>query len=91
MTRLYENFPNELDGARVLLYAVLENPETLYYTDGSVWCEIYYYAVCKYEKYKYFYLFECTKDFSVEADSAWESIEECKNEVKNRNIKWILK
>ena len=84
-------FPDELDGAKVLCYAELETPETLYYTDGDIWCKIYYYAICKYEKYDSYYLFGCTEDFSVESDDAFESVEECKSAFSEKNLNWILK
>ena len=84
-------FPDELDGAKVVCYAELKTPETLYYADGKPWCEIYYYAVCKREKDSGYYLFGCTKDFFVENDSLWKSIEECKNAICKENLTWISK
>ncbi|MBQ8447645.1 MAG: hypothetical protein IJX27_01780 [Clostridia bacterium] len=84
-------FPNYLDEAKVISDAELETPETLYYTDGDIWCKIYYYAICKYEKYDSYYLFGCTEDFSVESDDAFESVEECKSAFSEKNLNWILK
>ena len=84
--------PNRVRIAFVTLsYAELETPETLYYTDGSIWCKIYYYAICKYEKGGRYYLFGCTEDFSVESDSLWESADKCKNEISEKNLNWISK
>ncbi len=84
-------FPDELDGAKVLFWARLPEKETLYYTDGRVWSEIEYYAICKYEKDKSYYLFKCDSCFEVESDSLFDSVEECKNAFDRKKMAWISK
>jgi hypothetical protein len=84
-------FPDELDGAKVICYAELETPEALYCADGALWCEIYYYAICRYEKHGGYYVFGCTQDFSVESDDVFDSLEECKSAFLEKKLNWILK
>ncbi len=83
--------PDELDGAKVLLWSRLPEKETLYYSDGRVWAEIEYYAICKYEKDNGYYLFKCDARFEVQSDSIFDSVEECKNAFYNGNLIWISK
>jgi len=84
-------FPDELDGAKVLFWARLPEKETLYYTDGRVWAEIGYYAICKYEKDKSYYLFKCDACLEVQSDSIFDSEEECKNAFDREKLIWISK
>ena len=86
-------FPDRLDNASVLFYTAKGQYGKMYYTNGDVASEYSYLAICKYENCDGYYLFKCNQDYEVEADSLWDSIDECMRIAQTgceyKTIEWI--
>ncbi|WP_061247683.1 hypothetical protein [Leptospira noguchii] len=86
--------PAYLDGVKVLLWDWSDGQPFgyLYYTHGTITSEIFGLAICQYEGSKEVYRFSCNKDWEVEQDSDYNTIEDAiKNlpdQYKNISIEW---
>ncbi|WP_017851146.1 hypothetical protein [Leptospira interrogans] len=86
--------PEYLDGAKVLLWDWSDDQPFgyVYYTHGAIASEIFGLAICQYEISKKVYRFSCNKDWEVEQDSDYDTIEDAiknsPNQYKNILIKW---
>lgn len=82
--------PEYLDGAKVLLWDWSDSQLFGYvdYTHGAIASEIFGLAICP----KKIYRFSCNKDWEVEQDSDYDTIEDAiksyPNQYKNILIKW---
>ena len=66
-----ERPPPELDGARVLRWAISERGAFQYNGDTAVAAM----AICQYAGETEFYLFDCAADWTVVGDMTYESID----------------
>ncbi len=85
--------PQELDGAKVLLWAILgeENEKTgavRLYADGQEQTKFSGLALAQYEKNQNsgVYLFYCNQEWEVENDSLYGDLEEAKSEAERQFI-----
>ena len=77
-------FPKYLDGAKALFYSNKNEYGNILYTDGSIYAEIQYYAICRYESDSILYLFSCDSKFNVVGDIDCATLEDCKEIAKNK-------
>lgn len=92
--------PQEIDGAKVLLWAwsgktpfgivKYECEEK----DGQIAAEIFGLAICQYEKSAKIYRFSCDKNWETEQDADYDSVKEAKeylpDQYKNVKAEWIV-
>ena len=79
--------PANLDGAQVLLYAIIDQRhrptgKTLHRIGGEVMPPASGLAVCRYEKDTGFYLFYCDGAWRVLTDTWHESVEDARNQAE---------
>jgi elongation factor Tu len=82
---------SELDGAEILAISELGSYGHINIGDTNETIEIAYLAICRYRDSDTVYLFLCDKDFSVEGDLDFESIEkalENANARSKNHVKW---
>lgn len=87
-------FPEELDGAKVLYFTPKDDYGVMHYDTGGVAAHFKYLAICKYDNSDGYYLFCCNENKEVEADSLWDSVNECMGVANcsyGGNILWIKK
>jgi hypothetical protein len=82
---------SELGGAEIIAISELGEYGHIIIDDTSETIDVAYLAICKYKNSDTVYLFLCDKNFSVENDWDFESIEEALKNANTRsikNIKW---
>lgn len=76
-------FPDELDGAKVIMHTPEGDYGSLPSWDGKGSERCVFVAICKYDNEDSYYLFHCNADFEVLSDSSWFSVEECQQIASN--------
>lgn len=86
--------PAQLDGADVLYWAWSEDEPfgCIPYTDGDIAAVIHGLAVCRYEDSGKVYQFRCNREWDVEGDSDYDSVDDAKQNIpdqyRNAAIQW---
>lgn len=87
--------PKKIDHAIVLEYAWSDIPfGAIKYSDSDkIAAEIHGFLICKYDNSDRYYRFSCNKNWEVENDAAYDSIEQAKNSINENqynleNLHW---
>lgn len=83
-------FPEQLNGAIVLMYTPKGNYGVVEYETGKTYDTLCYYAIAKYDGDSSYYLFGCNSNFDVISDYLCDSIDDCQNTVKihGHTVQW---
>ena len=88
--------PGELDGAKVIKWAWSgKQPFGHVNVDDGTGIEIYGLAICQYDGSSIVYRFSCDKNWEVQQDSTYVSIEQAQNQLPDQyklvTAKWMTK
>ena len=89
------NPPAEIDGAKVLEWAWSGSKSFGPILDqaGSIYCEIFGLAICRYTGSEQIYRFSCNCNWESEQDSMYSTIQEAKinlpTQYQNSEINWV--